>query len=61
MKPAVTVLLTGLGASTAQSVAKALRTQDEFAVRIIGADIYPRHLSAAAPYCDEHVVVPRVA
>src|SRR5688572_21248926 len=50
--PEVTVLITGLGSTTAVSVIKGFRQQHTFRVRIIGTDSHPHNLIAGSAFCD---------
>jgi carbamoyl-phosphate synthase large subunit len=55
---AVTVLVTGLGSTTALSVIKGLRQQKEFSVFIIGVDINEFDNIAGSHFCDRYIKVP---
>lgn len=55
---AVTVLVTGLGSTTALSVIKGLRQQKEFSVFIIGVDINEFDNIAGSHFCDKYMKVP---
>jgi len=54
----VTVLVTGVGATTGISVIKGFRQQDEFRVRVVGTDINPPHMIAGSSFCDMFYTVP---
>lgn len=54
----VTVLITGMGSTTAISVAKGLKRQTEFDVRIIGVDINRRDEIAGSSFCDQFYTIP---
>lgn len=54
----LTILITGMGATTAISVIKGLRNQEEMAVRIIGTDINPRGMIAGSFFCNAFYTVP---
>lgn len=54
----VTALITGMGSTTAISVAKGLRSQTEKSVRIIGTDTHQRNEIAGSHFCDEFYRVP---
>jgi carbamoyl-phosphate synthase large subunit len=56
--PSTTVLVTGVGSTTALSVIKGLRQQDAFPVRIIGTDTHPHNLIAGSAFCDRFYTVP---
>lgn len=57
-KEIITVLITAIGSNTAISVAKAIRKQNSYSVRIIGVDIYDPHNSAGTAFCDKYYVIP---
>lgn len=52
MDRSLTVVVTGVGSTTAQSVIKGLRKQRTYDVEIIGADINPSTNIAGAYFCD---------
>ncbi len=54
----VTVMVTAVGSTTGMSVIKGLRGQNEFYVRIIGTDIYPKETIAASNFCDQIYRIP---
>lgn len=54
----ITVLVTGVGATTGISVIKGLRQQDEFSVRVVGTDINPKKMIAGSHFCDGFYTVP---
>jgi carbamoyl-phosphate synthase large subunit len=54
----ITVLVTGVGATTGISVIKGFRQQDEFRVRVVGTDINPRDRIAGSSFCDIFYTVP---
>jgi len=54
----ITVLVTGVGATTGISVIKGFRQQEEFRVRIVGTDINPRDMIAGSAFCDIFYTVP---
>jgi carbamoyl-phosphate synthase large subunit len=54
----VAVLITGMGSTTAISVAKALRQQMELPVRLIGTDIHQGWEIAGSTFCDRFHQVP---
>jgi carbamoyl-phosphate synthase large subunit len=55
----VTVLITGLGSTTALSVVKGLRQYREFPIRIVGVDINPPAEIAGSAFVDAFYTVPR--
>jgi carbamoyl-phosphate synthase large subunit len=55
----VSVLITGMGSTTAISVAKGIRQQQEIPVRIVGADINQRREIAGPRFCDAFYTVPK--
>lgn len=54
----VTVMITGMGATTALSVLKGLRRQGDVAVRIVGVDINKADQIAGSSFCDVFFTVP---
>jgi carbamoyl-phosphate synthase large subunit len=56
-----TVLVTGMGSTTAMSVVKALGRQDELDVRVVGVDIHARDEIAGSSFCDSFFTVPPAA
>lgn len=54
----VAVLITGMGSTTAISVAKALRQQTELPLRLIGTDIHRGAEIAGSTFCDRFHQVP---
>lgn len=56
---ATTVLVTAAGTATALNVLRALREQDAEALRLVGTDMNPAGLVAAARLCDAFQQVPR--
>ena len=54
----VTVLITGIGSTTAISVAKGLKRQTELDVRIVGTDINRRDEIAGSSFCDQFYTIP---
>jgi carbamoyl-phosphate synthase large subunit len=58
-KRSFTLLVTGVGSTTGLGVIKALREQQEFAVRIVGTDTNPRAAIAGSSFCDEFFTIPR--
>jgi carbamoyl-phosphate synthase large subunit len=52
------VLVTGVGSTTALSVIKGLRKQEEFNVFVVGTDINESHMIAGSAFCDEFYTVP---
>jgi carbamoyl-phosphate synthase large subunit len=53
-----TVLITGMGSTTAMSVVKGLRQQVEMPLRIVGIDINRRFQIAGSSFCDLFYTVP---
>ena len=58
MKRKFRVLITGVGSTTAISVIKGLKKQNEFDVFIIGADINEKDNIAGSKFCDKFFKVP---
>lgn len=54
-----TVLVTGMGATTALSVVKGLRKQDTLPIRIVGIDTNQGNKIAGSFFCDAFYTVPR--
>jgi carbamoyl-phosphate synthase large subunit len=55
----ITVLISGMGSTTAISVAKGLRHQTELPVRIVGVDTHESVQVAGSKFCDRFYRVPR--
>ena len=58
MKKSLNVLITGVGSTTALSVIKGLRQQNEFNVFIVGTDINEKEDIAGSKFCDKFFKVP---
>lgn len=58
MKKKVNVLVTGMGSTTAISVVKGLKKQEDYDVTIIGTDINARYDIAGSQFCDKFYRVP---
>lgn len=58
MKRSLNVLITGVGSTTALSVIKGLRRQEEFDVFIVGSDINEESDIAGSHFCDKFFKVP---
>jgi carbamoyl-phosphate synthase large subunit len=54
----ITVMITGMGSTTALSVLKGLRRQSDMAVRIVGVDINKAEEIAGSSFCDAFFTVP---
>lgn len=54
----LTVLLTAMGSTTAISVLKSFRMQDEYAVRVVGTDINQQDRISGSAFCDHFSIVP---
>ena len=54
----INVLVTGVGSTTAISVIKGLRRQEEFRVSVVGVDINDRTDIAGSSFCDRFFKVP---
>jgi carbamoyl-phosphate synthase large subunit len=54
----VSILITGMGSTTAISVIKGLRKQHEISIRIIGVDINAENTIAGSAFCDKFYTVP---
>ena len=57
----ITVLVTGVGATTGISVIKGLRQQQEFRLKVVGTDSNPANLIAGSSSCDVFHTVPLAA
>jgi carbamoyl-phosphate synthase large subunit len=55
------VLITAIGSTTAISVVKSLRMQDEYAVRVVGTDINLEDRISGSAFCDHFATVPPAA
>lgn len=58
MRRSLNVLITGIGSTTALSVIKGLRKQDEYDVCIVGTDINEKSDIAGSHFCDKFFKVP---
>lgn len=58
MRKSFSVLITGVGSTTALSVIKGLRKQNEFDVFIVGTDINEKDNIAGSYFCDKFFKVP---
>jgi carbamoyl-phosphate synthase large subunit len=54
----VSILITGMGSTTAISVIKGLRKQHEISIRVIGVDINAENTIAGSTFCDKFYTVP---
>jgi carbamoyl-phosphate synthase large subunit len=58
MKKKVNVLLTGVGSTTAISVIKGLKKQNEYEIFIVGIDIFDENDIAGSKFCNKFFMVP---
>lgn len=58
MSNEVNILITGVGSTTAISVIKGLKKQNQFVTNIIGTDIFSEHEIAGSKLCDKFFIVP---